>query len=355
MNKKSIVWGVALLALVMGAVVVFSLGGRSPEGIPSEVSADPQEKEKLSVVTSFYPLAYLAEEIGGEYVDVINLSGARDVHAYTPSSREVEHIRRADVVFYQSEYLEAWMEDATRTLSSEAVRVVEVMNELDETMIRESSGDKHDHEEGGHEDEHEDEHEHEHEDEHGGEANHKEEVEGHDHDHGGIDPHTWADPVLYGEMAHIVKDALVTVGTLNENVYEMNLANLETRLAQLDAQYSGRLTSCERDEVIVSHDAFGYLADRYGFHAHAIAGISTLDEPSAQLLAELRDEAGSGMTHILAEEGSVTAYAETLSRETGLEILTVNPLGRGPLDENKDYFGVMEENLEAFSLALGCK
>ena len=80
-----------------------------------------------------------------------------------------------------------------------------------------------------------------------------------------------------------------------------------------------------------------------------------MDEPSAKTLANLKDEAAEGMTHILIEENNVQKFAETLAEETGLEGLTLNPLGRGTLSADKDFFMVMEENLASFKTALGCE
>jgi len=88
---------------------------------------------------------------------------------------------------------------------------------------------------------------------------------------------------------------------------------------------------------------------------HTIAGISSQDEPSAQILAELKKEAEEGITHILIEENNVRRFADTLARETGLATLPTNPLGRGTLDPQKDFFDIMQENLQSFKTALNCQ
>jgi zinc transport system substrate-binding protein len=173
------------------------------------------------------------------------------------------------------------------------------------------------------------------------------------HAHGAYDPHTWLDPVLAQDMVREITTALVAQFPEQEAALEENARVLIADLATLDTTYRGRLSSCTVDEAFISHDAAGYLARRYDLSFHAIAGLSTEDEPSAKLLNDLSREADDKRA-ILAEQGTVTAYAETLSRETGLAIVPFNPLGRGPLEEGAVYFDVMERNLESLAVAFAC-
>jgi len=147
----------------------------------------------------------------------------------------------------------------------------------------------------------------------------------------------------------------VIVDPNNELDYIANGQALKDRFAQLDRDFESSLASCSNDEVIASHDAYGYLARRYDFEVHAITGFSPQDEPSAKILAELKEEAEEGITHILIEENNVRRFADTLARETGLETLPVNPLGRGTLDPSQDFFDVMETNLNSIKMALSCQ
>jgi zinc transport system substrate-binding protein len=95
------------------------------------------------------------------------------------------------------------------------------------------------------------------------------------------------------------------------------------------------------------------VADRYNFTAHAIAGLSTQDTPSITTLAALREEAKEGIGAILLEDNSITAYGETLARETGLRTLNFNPIAyRIPEDAN--YLTVMQSNLTSLATALTC-
>ena len=155
-------------------------------------------------------------------------------------------------------------------------------------------------------------------------------------------------------MVDNILAAFISMDSENESVYTANAQTLVSQFQQLDQSLQTELANCLLDEVIVSHDAYGYLARRYGFTMHAIGGLSTNDEPSAKILADLKEEAKEGITHILTEENSVRRFAETLAAETGHTILPINPLGQGTLDPNKDFFDIMNENLSSLKTALNC-
>jgi zinc transport system substrate-binding protein len=345
---KTHIYTLALLILATGAGLVSML----------RTDDSPPHTPDQTVVTSFYPLAYFTERIAeGTDIAITNLAGARDPHDYSPSRADIERMLAANLVIMQGAQLESWAEDMETRLESEGVPMLVVAEHL---TLHEMADDDH-----GHEDEedvymHADDDEHDegtsHEEEgHEGEDEHaNEEYQDEDgHAHGSYDPHTWLDPVLAQDMVAEIRDALVAEFPDDAETIEANAQTLTSDLTAVDAAYTERLATCTVEEAIISHDAAGYLARRYNLTFHAIAGLSTEDEPSAMLLAELAEEA-AGKRAILAEEGTVTAYAETLSRETGLEMVPLNPLGRGPLTDDKDYFDVMYANLDSLAYAFGC-
>jgi zinc transport system substrate-binding protein len=294
-----------------------------------------QDEKKISVVASFYPLAYMAERIGGDVVEVKNIIGASDPHDYVPSPGDVTSMHDADVVILQGADYEPWGEDIAAQLEGKDVAMIQVASKLD---LNEYDSDEHAEE---HEDEHEDEEEDHADDEHG-------------HEHGEYDPHTWLDPVLAMQMVDVITSAMVDASGEHAEVFRANAATLRDEFAALDAKYKEGLENCARDEVIVSHDAYGYLSDRYGITMHAIAGISTQDEPSAEVLATLKDEAAEGMTHILTEENSVKRFAQTLASETGLTMLPFDPLAVPAVNGETDMIDRARMNLVQLQLALGC-
>lgn len=288
-------------------------------------AAYSDKQAKKSIVASFYPVAFMAEQIVGDKAEVINLAGSVDVHSFEPSPQDLVKINKADLVVFQGAELEPWTDGVIPELKAKGVNTLEVTHGL-ELAKR-----------GGHDD-----HKDEHKDEHG-------------HKHGEFDPHTWLDPILAQKMAGKILEAVVAIDPTNEKTYQANAKALKDRFAKLDQDLKKGLAQCANEEFIVAHNAYGYLVRRYGFKTHAIAGLSPHDEPSAKLLAELKKEAEEGITHILIEENNIRRFADTLAKETGLATLPANPLGRGTLDPKKDFFDVMEENLASFKTALNCK
>ena len=341
----------SLLFLI--SLVSIALAGCSASSAPSS-EASHEGLSKPSIVTSFYPLYFMAERIAGSNAEVINAAGSMDVHEYEPSPKDMVRFYEADLVIYQGAELEPWTNGVILELEKKGIATVEISRGLDLAKREEHADEKHDehtedhHEDDhhGHEDEHHDEHE-KHENEHA--------EDHHDHHHGEFDPHTWLDPVHAQRMVDTIATAIAEVDPVHAESYLANAAELKNEFASLDESFTAVLSSCAGNEVIVAHDAYGYLARRYGFTAHAISGLSTQDVPSAKILAQLKEEASGGISHILIEENAVRAFAQTLAAETGLAVLPVNPLGRGTLDDSKDFLGVMNMNLESFATALNCK
>ena len=108
--------------------------------------------------------------------------------------------------------------------------------------------------------------------------------------------------------------------------------------------------------VVVSHDAFGYLA-KYGLEFAPIAGLSPDAEPSPQHLAELQDLIREkGITTVFSETLASPAMAETLAGDLGLETAVLDPV-EGLSDETaeEDYLSLMEQNLAALQKANRCQ
>jgi zinc transport system substrate-binding protein len=315
---------IAALLLAGGWYAISNNGASESESIDMTQS----ETEKLSIVTSFYPLQFVLGRIVGDLGTITNIGEGKDPHDFEPTIQNVLALQKADLVVLQGADFEPWGDDIIARLEADGVPVAIATADIELH-------------EGGHHDEHEeesDEHEDEDEDE---------------DEHGAYDPHTWLDPVLFSEVVANLTDEVALLDPSNATVYRANAAALQLELATLDTEYKNNLAACELDEVITSHDAFGYLAERYEFEIHAIAGLSTQDTPSAITLAGLREEAEEGIGAILLEQSSITAYGETLARETGLETLSINPISYiVPAGEN--YLTLMQSNLNTFATALKC-
>jgi zinc transport system substrate-binding protein len=155
-----------------------------------------------------------------------------------------------------------------------------------------------------------------------------------------------------------VGDALAEVDPGAAEAYRGGADAHAEEIRALDERFAGRLAACERDLLVVSHAAFGYLADRYGLRQEPITGISPESEPDPQRLAELADLVrAEGVTTVFTETLVSPEVAETLAREAGVTTAVLNPL-EGLTEEEEaageTYLSVMERNLETIAEALGC-
>jgi zinc transport system substrate-binding protein len=282
-----------VLAIIAAAALIAGCGGSNDGG-----------GGRADVVAAFYPLAWAAEQIGGENVSVRNLTppGA-EPHDVELSARDVERIREADVVFYLGDDFQPGVQDAVDGASGTTIDVLE-----------------------------------------------GQQLTGSAEDGGGLDPHVWLDPVRFAAIVERMGAALGGPG---------RAAELAGRLRALDREYRRGLADCERRQLVTSHAAFGYLAARYGLEQIPITGVVPEAEPSArQLESVVRQVKEHGATTVFFETLVSPRLADTVAREAGARTAVLNPLEgltEQELDEGEDYLSVMRENLAALRQALGCR
>jgi zinc transport system substrate-binding protein len=289
---------------------------------------DGGQADGTRVVASFYPFAYVAEQVGGDHVSVENLtSPGAEPHDLELKPKQVADVQTADLVVYQRGFQSA-VDDAVDQADRAAGGVVDV-SEVVEL-----------HEEGEHKD-----------------AGHEE--EGHDeegHDHGAVDPHSWLDPQNMVTVTREVARRLSGADPENADTYESNAERLTGELAQLDADFASGLETCETRIIVTSHAAFHYLAERYDLTQVPIAGIDPSNEPSPAQLADLSELVDrEKITTIFTEELVSPAIADTLARETGATTATLDPVeGLGENTSDETYLTLMRRNLDAIRKANSC-
>jgi zinc transport system substrate-binding protein len=295
---------VARIVLTLAAALVLTGCGGDGEG-----GGDGRTR----VVAAFYPLAYAAERIGGEDVDVENLTppGA-EPHDVELSVRDVERVRAADVVLYFGAGFQPALERAVRDAEGEAVDLLEGLD------LRK-----------------------------GGDA---EEHDGDAHENELIDPHVWLDPLRFAEIAERIGTALGA---------ESEAEAFAEELRALHGEYERGLAACARRELVTSHAAFGYLAERYGLEQIAITGLTPEAEPSARELEAVVEQVREHRATTIFFETLVSPkLAETVAREAGATTAVLDPLeglSEADLDRGEDYVTVMRSNLGALRTALGCR
>lgn len=260
----------------------------------------PPADGRVAVTAAFYPYAFLVERIGGDDVALSTLTppGA-EPHDLELTARQTAALGESDLVVYAGGFQPA-VDEAVDAQAKEAALDVNGLAELRDG-----------------------------------------------------DPHLWLDPNRYAEVGSAIAKRLAALDPDRAADYEGRAEALTTELTALDADLETGLKTCERREIVTSHDAFGYLADRYDLEQIAVTGITPEEEPTPGRLAEVARLAEQrGVTTVFFEELLSPRTAESLAREIGAEVAVLNPLEGPP--ESGDYVTAMRTNLDALRAALGC-
>ncbi|MGH3313669.1 MAG: metal ABC transporter solute-binding protein, Zn/Mn family, partial [Streptomyces sp.] len=170
----------------------------------------------------------------------------------------------------------------------------------------------------------------------------------------GGDPHIWLDPVRYAQVAKGVGKELAKADPAHKADYKRNTRDLTERLDALDQDFKKGLKKRKTDTFITTHAAFGYLAERYGLHEEAVAGIDPESEPSGARMKELHKAAKKGKADtVFFEEGAGDKTAKTLADDLNLRTGVLSTLESVRNPERQNYLSVMEQNLMALRVALG--
>ncbi|MFI9320522.1 metal ABC transporter substrate-binding protein [Kitasatospora aureofaciens] len=275
---------------------------------------------KLNVVASFYPMEFLAQQIGRDHVSVTDLTAPGvEPHDLELTAKQVAGVQKADAILYlkglQPTVDQAVDQSSARTKIDATAASPLVDHHLDEGA------------EGG--------------DTHQGKGP-------------AGDPHIWLDPARYAAIAKGVGDGFAKADPAHAEDYRKNTDELVTRLTALDQEFQAGLKDASTRTFVTSHAAFGYLADHYGLTQVAINGVDPESEPTPARLAEVQKAAkDNGVTTIFFETLVSPKLADTVAKDLGLKTAVLDPL-EGVKDPSKDdYLTVMKQNLANLRAALG--
>jgi len=338
MNVRRLIPTTAVAGAVTLGLVTLSACSGTPD------AADQRSGGKLDVVASFYPMQYLAEQIGGDHVSVTTLTKPGvEPHDLELKPRQIGELGEADVILYLK---------GIQPAVDDAIQQAGVKNTADAAALTtlEEHGT-----EAGHEGESAEEHaqhaEHAAEESHGGH-------EGHDHgSEAGADPHIWLDPVKYAEVAKGFGNTLAKADPAHAADYKKNTDALVKKLGALDTEFRTGLKNASTRTFITTHSAFGYLAERYDLEQEGISGVDPESEPSPARIKELQEIAKKDkVSTVFFETLASDKTAKTLANDTGLKTDVLDPLeGITERSKGDDYIEVMQSNLAALKKALGAK
>ncbi len=254
-----------------------------------------EESGKLRVVASFYPLYDFTSKLAGDNVELSMLvPQGVEPHDWEPTSKDIITLEKADLLILNGGSMELWSEDILESLSNKELKVVITSEGIDSLSE---------------------------------------------------DSHYWLSPLLAKEQMYNIKTALVEIDNSNAAFYETNYSKWADEFIALDNEYREKLENLSQREVVVSHEAFGYLCSAYGLEQVAIEGLSPDSEPDPSRMAEItRFVKSNGITTIFSEELVSDKVAQRIASETGAKVVLLSPL-ESIASEEEDYFSVMRSNL----------
>lgn len=274
----------------------------------SGCQAKPVETGKIKVTASFYPLYYFATQIGGDKVEVLNITpSGSEPHDYEPTAQDMVGIEQSRLLILNGLGLESWSKNIENNINPQKTVIVYASNGLIDST----------------------------------------------------NPHIWIAPAMAENIVQNILEGYIKIDPTNAEYYQANTAILKNKLISLDSEYQTGLANCQLRTFVTSHDAFGYLAQIYNLRQISIAGLSPDAEPSPAQLANVAKTAkAENVKYIFFESLVSPKLSQTIATEIGAQTLVLNPiegLTKEEISHGQDYFTVEENNLKNLQTALECQ
>lgn len=312
--------------------------GEMSDTSDSEKNTDEAD-DMLTVVTSFYPMYIAALNIvdGVEGVRLENLSEPQTgcLHDFQLTPEDMKLLSTADVFVINGGGIESFMSDVAKAYPK--LDVVEACEDV--ALLSEDDADSdHDHD---HDADTESDSDHDHDHEADAESD-----SAHDHDHGDENAHAWMSVPRYRTMVQTIASRLAEKDAKHADEYYANAKAYDAKLAVLEEKINSLKSLTNGQNIIILHEAYAYVADDFSMNA---CYLLDLDEERSVSAGEIKQVIGAikddGVSVILAEELYGKSMGDTVSRETDVHVIYIDPLNRGEYDKDS-YLDGMEHNIE---------
>jgi len=264
---------------------------------------------RVNVVAAIYPLAWAAQQVGGDRVSVEDLTPPGvEAHDATLTAAQRADLQTADVVVHLGQI--DFQPDIERSVDDAGGKVIDVTAELG---IGPRAGET-------------------------------------------FDPHLWLSPSDMEEVVRLLADALAATDPSGADGYARREEATLGALEDLGASFREGLSGCAFTTFVVTHEAFGYLAGAYGLRQLGIEGLTPESEPSAariQAAAQAIDQGRAAPGVFYEETDAGRRVGQSVAESVGVPALPLNTLESDPAP--RDYVSVMEENLTNLQEGLRCE
>ena len=303
-----------IVVLVVAVLIAGYLTLKQSTSVETEV-------KKPSIALSTFSLYDIATHISGDTLDpFMILPAGVDAHSFEPTPKLMIKIQESDLVVYSGVGLEPWI--ANFAFKS---KVIDMSKHVKLKELHQ-----------------EDSHQH-----------------GENCTHGAIDPHYWLDIQNMIIATDVITHELIKILPQNKELYMLNREKYVLMLKSLDKKYKTTLSGCKKDMIIVNHNAFSYLASRYGFHVEALSGLSPEAQPSAKNMLRLIEDVKEHDLKTIFFESFVSDKAiKSIANEVDVDVEVLYPLGNitsEQLEKKYSFEDIMKINLQNISKALECQ
>jgi zinc transport system substrate-binding protein len=266
--------------------------------------------DKLTVISSFFPIHDFVEKVGGNVIESsLVIPAGTEPHDFEPTIGQIQKIDSADALVYNGLGIENWITKISPAHKIDASNGLNVSYSDKRNMT--------------------------------------------------LDPHVWLDPLLAKKQVENIRDGLVRIDPKNKETYISNAKTFSDELDILDKTIRAQLESCKKRDFISFHNSFSYFAKRYGLTQHSISDAGPEAEVTASRLAETINLAKSlDLRVIYSEELMDSRYALVIAQEIpNSKVLVLSPiegLTKNEQDAGIGYIDKMHENIKNLAAGLEC-
>ena len=292
------------LAFFCLAALIISLAGCGKE------AQEARPKANLTVLTSFYPIyiATLNVTQGVEGVEVVNLTKPQTgcLHDYQLTTEDMRKLETADVFVVNGAGMEQFLDKALG--QHKDLPVVEASEGI--ALLGEK---------------------------------------------GAENPHVWVSVANAARQTETIAARLAAIDPKHADAYRKNAADYTAKLEALRTEMHAQIDPLPNKAVVTFHEAFPYFAQEFGLRIAAVVEREPGSEPSPRALEEtIRAVRAAGARALFAEPQYPSGAAETIARETGATVYTLDPVVTGEATpQAKDaYIEAMRKNMQTLVQAL---
>ena len=293
----------SLLLLVLSVALVGCGGADKP--------AEKKTAEPFRIVTSFYPMYVATINItdGVDGVEVYNMTKPQTgcLHDYQLMTEDMKTLEKADAFVINGAGMEDFMDKVTE--QQKKLKVIDASRGIE--LI-------HDDEEGD-------------------------------------NPHVWLSVTDAITQVRNIADQLKEADPAHAASYEKNAVAYIEKLTSLKSEMHAALDNVPHKDIVTFHEAFPYFAKEFNLNIIGVVEREPGTEPTPTELQETIEQVNALPTKVLFTEPQYSpAAAETIARETGAKIYTLDPVVTGeatPAAKNA-YIDTMKKNMKTLQEAL---